>query len=232
LGRTAAVCRWLGLPAADRLEGTVAVLSPHLDDGIFSLGAAIAAASGEVSVVTVLAGDPQSELPAGDWDAQSGFRTAGEAARARRAEDELACGDVGGTPVWLPFSDHQYPRGGGDDEVWESIEDALGDTRTVLIPGFPLMHEDHAWLEALVGARGRPGRRVGRYVEQPYAAAWTSGPSGAEWGAVGASARNRLAKHHACKRYASQLPLLTGETDLARVTRYEASRGGECVLWS
>jgi LmbE family N-acetylglucosaminyl deacetylase len=232
LGRAAAVCRWLGLPAAGRLEGSVAVLSPHLDDGVFSLGAAIAAASGKVSVVTVLAGDPQSELPAGDWDAQAGFRTAGEAARARRAEDELACTDVGAMPAWLPFSDHQYPRGAGDDEVWERIEDALGDARTVLIPGFPLMHEDHAWLEALVGACGLPGRRIGRYVEQPYAAAWTSGPGGGEWGAVGATARHRLAKRRACRRYASQLPLLAGDTDLGRVTRYEASRGGEYVLWS
>ena len=232
MGRAAAVCRWLALPAADRLEGTVAVLSPHLDDGIFSLGAAIAAASGEVSVVTVLAGDPQSELPAGEWDAQSGFRTAGEAARARRAEDELACGDVGATPVWLPFSDHQYPRGAGDDEVWESIEDSLRDAGTVLVPGFPLMHEDHAWLEALVGARGLPGRRIGRYVEQPYAAAWTPGPGAPGWAAVGASARQRLAKRRAWRRYASQLPLLVGDTELGRVMRYEASRGGECVLWS
>ena len=232
MGRAAAACRWLGLPAAARLEGTVAVLSPHLDDGVFSLGAAISAASGTVSVVTVLAGDPQSELPAGEWDARSGFRTAGAAARARRAEDELACGDVGATPVWLPFSDHQYPRGAGDDEIWERIEDALGDARSVLVPGFPLMHEDHAWLEALVRVRGLPGRRVGRYVEQPYAAAWTSGPAGGQWGALGASARRRLAKRRAWRRYASQLPLLAGEAGFGRVLRYEVSRGGEWVQWS
>lgn len=213
-----------------RLEGPVAVLSPHLDDGIFSLGAAIAAARGEVRVVTVLAGDPQSELPAGTWDAGAGFRTAGEAAQARRAEDNRACRDLGARPVWLPFADHQYPRGGSDDEIWAELEDALAGTAAVLAPGFPLMHGDHAWLEALVRQRGLRGRRVGFYVEQPYAAAWTAGPTGG-WETAGATAWHRLAKLRACRRYATQLALIAPEASLVRVARYEAARGGEAIRW-
>lgn len=181
-------------------------------------------------VVTVLAGDPESGLPAGDWDARSGFRTAGEAAGARRAEDRLACRDLGAEPVWLPFADHQYPRGGGDDEIWARLTTALGGAETVLVPGYPLMHEDHVWLAALVRKRGLAGRRVGRYVEQPYAAAWTPGPDG--WPPLGAGARHRVAKLRACRRYSSQLPLLTDQgATLSRVTRYEGARGGECVSW-
>jgi LmbE family N-acetylglucosaminyl deacetylase len=230
LRRLAGACRWLGIGSAERLAGPVAVVSPHLDDGVLSLGAAIAAVR-EVRVVTVLAGDPESELAAGEWDARSGFRTAGEAARARREEDRLACREVGAEPVWLPFCDHQYPRGGGDDEIWERLTDALADAETVLVPGFPLMHEDHVWIAGLARERDLGGRRVGRYVEQPYAATWTPGPDG--WTPLRASARGRLAKLRACRRYSSQLPLLNEQgATLRRVTRYEAARGGECVSWS
>jgi LmbE family N-acetylglucosaminyl deacetylase len=230
LGRLAGACRWLGAGAGARLEGSVAVVSPHLDDGILSLGAAIASARGEVSVVTVLAGDPDSELPAGEWDAESAFGTAGEAARARRAEDECACRDVGARPVWLPFSDHQYPHAGSDDEIWARLLEALGSAETILVPGHPLMHEDHVWLAGLVRERGLPGRRVGRYVEQPYSALWDPAP--AEWTAVGAGISGRVAKLRACRRYSSQLPLLARQGGtLRRLTRYEVARGGECVLW-
>src|SRR5207244_2118642 len=93
----------------------VVVISPHLDDAIFSLGAAIAQtvrSGGDVTVLTVFAGDPSSSAPAGNWDARAGFATVGEAAHARRREDERACAHVGAIPVWLPFGDEQYPRGG------------------------------------------------------------------------------------------------------------------------
>jgi len=182
--------------------------------------------------VTVLAGEPDSLRPAGEWDGAAGFRTAGEAVRARRVEDERACGDLGARPVWLPFNDHQYPRGGDDDEVWDALETALRDAATVLVPGFPLMHPDHVWLAALVRERGLPGRRVGHYVEQPYAAAWTPGPT-EDWEPAGAGALHRLTKLRACRRYASQLPLIAPEArSLLRVARYEAARGGEAVRWA
>jgi LmbE family N-acetylglucosaminyl deacetylase len=223
---------WLGIGGGARLEGPLAVLSPHLDDGVFSLGAAIAGAQGEVRIVTVLAGDPESGLPAGEWDARAGFGAAREATRARRDEDERACRDLGARPVWLPFNDHQYARGGDDDEIWVQLEKALAGVMTVLVPGFPLMHEDHVWLAGLVRERGLPGRRVGYYVEQPYAAAWTPGPGG-DWRPAGAAAWHRLAKLRACRRYGSQLPLMApAARSLARLTRYEAARGGEEVRWA
>lgn len=221
---------WIGFGDAPRLEGSLAVISPHLDDGILSLGASIAAARAEVTIVTVLGGDPSSELPAGDWDCRAGFTTAGEATRMRREEDRQACAVVGARPVWLPFSDHQYPRGGSDADVWEQLEQALGDAESVLVPGHPLMHEDHAWIAGLVRARGLPGRRIGRYVEQPYASAWAPAPVG--WAPVGADLRHRLAKLRACRRYASQLPLMQPEArSLVRLARYEAARGGEAARW-
>src|SRR5918911_4349005 len=59
---------------------TVAVLSPHLDDAVFSLGAFLHGEAGrgaDLRVVTVLANDPAAEGQAGSWDAQSGFASAG-----------------------------------------------------------------------------------------------------------------------------------------------------------
>jgi LmbE family N-acetylglucosaminyl deacetylase len=225
--------RWLGLRHGERLTGSVAVLSPHLDDAILSLGAAIAKARSDVAVVTVFAGDPGSALPAGEWDSQSGFRTAGEAARARRAEDALACGDVGARPVWLPFADHQYPPD-DDETVWKALERALEGADTVLVPAFPLQHPDHARLLALVERNGLPGHRLGQYVEQPYAAGWTADrPPGDEWMPLAAGLPERLKKLRACRRYTTQLPLLSRSGPvLRRLFAYEAARGGELVSWS
>ena len=154
------------------LSGTAVVLSPHLDDGVFSLGAAIAKATSDgvaVRVLTVLAGDPDSEREAGPWDREAGFATEGEAARARRQEDRRACGIVGAEPLWLPFGDETYGRRASDDEIWEAIESAAGDADALLVPGWPLAHTDHQWLARLALARARVGRLL-LYVEQPYAA--------------------------------------------------------------
>jgi len=231
--RLASVARWLGAPGSERLSGAVAVLSPHLDDGVFSLGASIAAASdASVVMLTVLAGDPESELPAGEWDSRAGFRRAGQATRARRQEDARACEEVGARPEWLPYPDHQYPRP-DDDGIWEDIERALGQAETVLVPAFPLMHEDHRWLLGLVEGHGLPGRRVGHYVEQPYAAAWESRRPGEEWAPLAAALPHRMRKLRACRRYVTQLPLLERQSSpvLLRMLRYEAARGGELVRW-
>jgi len=150
----------------------VVVLSPHVDDGVFSLGAWIARATRagtRVRVVTVLAGDPSSARPAGPWDRKGGFRTAGEAARARREEERRACALLGATPVWLHYGDEQYGRGAGDEEIWSDVVASVEGADTILAPGCPLEHEDHAWLTRLVLERPIPGARIGFYLEQPHA---------------------------------------------------------------
>lgn len=231
MARLTATLEWLGLRGGEPLDGDVAVLSPHLDDAILSLGAAIAGARGDVRVVTVFAGDPDSTLAAGEWDSRAGFRTVGEAARARREEDALACADVGARPVWLPFVDDQYPPD-EDDAVWGALADALEGADTVLVPAFPLVHPDHARLLDLVERHGLPGRRLGRYVEQPYASVWTDRSQGDGWAPLAAGLRPRLAKLRACRRYATQLPLLRRSGPVLRkVIAYEAARGGESVSW-
>jgi LmbE family N-acetylglucosaminyl deacetylase len=154
------------------LSGRAVVVSPHLDDAALSLGATIAAATargGSVVALTVFAGDPESTVAAGTYDRSCGYRTAGEAAVARRDEDRRACGVLGAVPEWLPFGDAQYERGGGEDEIWAAVEPFLDGADAVLVPGFPLVPPDHRWITELVLARAGE-KKVGLYVEQPYAA--------------------------------------------------------------
>src|SRR4051794_32886282 len=70
------------------------VVSAHCDDAILSLGATLShhvRRGGTATVITALAGDPTSREPAGPWDVDAGFHTAGQAAAARQQEDFAAC---------------------------------------------------------------------------------------------------------------------------------------------
>nr|MBA3401482.1 PIG-L family deacetylase [Actinomycetota bacterium] len=76
----------------------IVVVSPHSDDGVLSLGAAMASwarRGAQVELLTVFALDPSSDAPAGGWDGRAGFSTEGEAAVGRRAEDTAACAILG-----------------------------------------------------------------------------------------------------------------------------------------
>jgi LmbE family N-acetylglucosaminyl deacetylase len=196
-------------PAPNRGDRIV-VVSPHLDDGVLSLGASMAswARSGVgVQLLTVLACDPASEAPAGAWDARGGFETEGESARARREEDRQACALIGASPVWLPYGSVDYDRHGDEAEIRAAVLCALDGADTVVVPGLPLTHPDHAWLaELLAGALG-PGR-FGRYAEQPYTRRAGVDPADSGFARTSVRLDDRIAKRRAICRYASQLPLL------------------------
>jgi LmbE family N-acetylglucosaminyl deacetylase len=160
--------------------GRFVVLSPHIDDAVLSLGAFIAAAARRgavVEVVTVLANDPASDGPAGEWDATCGFRSEGAAARHRRREDERACHILGARTAWLPFGDETYDRGGSDGDIWELVAKTIDGAAAVLVPGFPLVHPDHAWLTRLLLRNAGRSVSIGLYLEQPYATSYLMGQS-------------------------------------------------------
>jgi LmbE family N-acetylglucosaminyl deacetylase len=221
---------------SDGLTGRVVVVSPHLDDAAFSLGAAVAQAAragADVTVLTVFAGDPESDAPAEWWDRKAGFATLGEAARARREEDRRACEAVGARHEWLPFDDATYEEHHDGDRVWEAVAAAVDGAETVLVPGFPLVHVDHAWLHALLRRRRLPGTaRFGLYVEQPYR--WRKRkeplPAGLDWRHLRGSFVDRRAKRRAFEAYASQVPLF-GIQPRRRIALYETLQGGEAVAW-
>jgi LmbE family N-acetylglucosaminyl deacetylase len=202
----------------------VVVVSPHLDDGALSLGAAMhswAVRGARVELLTVLACDARSDAPAGGWDARSGFATEGESARARRDEDLAASAVLGVAPVWLPYGSVDYERHADDETVVEAVVSSIVGAELVLLPGFPLSHPDHRWLVEGVLAREELVRiRHAFYAEQPYAARSGERPSGFD--ALRSGARDRLAKWRAIRSYRSQLPLLA---------LGELRRGAHVVAW-
>jgi LmbE family N-acetylglucosaminyl deacetylase/SAM-dependent methyltransferase len=230
---------------------SVAVLSAHLDDAVLSVGSAMAGlsrAGANVRLITVLAGDPDSEFPAGPWDREAGLRTSAEAARVRREEDRVASGVLGVVPVWLPYNDEQYPRGGSDEEIRERLRGILADPDAILVPGFPLRHQDHLWLTKLVLSLELPSNvRLGLYAEQPYmeGLGWPSWPTGVGYPSIAASRwypfpadpEGRHSKRAAREAYRSQLALIAGSLgrDWSAVRRsmdgMERNMGGELVSW-
>jgi LmbE family N-acetylglucosaminyl deacetylase len=233
--------------AGQPIERRVAVLSTHLDDAVLSVGAGLAAMARrgiEVGVITVLAGDPEHELPAGLWDQETGFRTSGEATRTRREEDRRACGILGVSPVWFPYQDEQYPRGGSDQEIAQRLRVTLEDADAVLVPGFPLRPPDHAWLAELALSLRLPNVRLGLYAEQPYLdrQGWPSWSGGLDlpsptWHPLPATRKDRLAKRVSRDAYRSQLSRIARSFQRdwpglrERMDSVEWNMGGELVGW-
>src|SRR5438093_8638643 len=92
----------------DRCRGAlVLVLSPRLDDAVFSCGGLLAELQDPV-VTTVFAGFPPPALPLQEWDAACGFCSGGEAVTARREEDDAALRVLCACPEHLDFLESQY----------------------------------------------------------------------------------------------------------------------------
>jgi LmbE family N-acetylglucosaminyl deacetylase len=215
------------------LARRVVVVSPHLDDGVLSLGAAMAAWAREgarVELLTVFACDPGSAAPAGGWDSRAGHATEGESAQARREEDRRACAHLGAIPRWLPFGSVDYDRHGTDDEVRDAVVEVVGGADEALLPGFPLSHPDHDWLARVLADRDLGAAGLGRYAEPLYVRREGTRPP-PSYGRVRASPRDRLAKWRAVREYRSQLPLL-GLTGSLTHGPLALALGLEAVAWS
>jgi LmbE family N-acetylglucosaminyl deacetylase len=188
----------LNLPATpshavdERLLGRVVVVSPHLDDAVLSLGATMAHAvesGAKVEVLTVFGCEPTSSAPTDEWDRKSGFATEGEAAKHRREEDWRACSILGAAPRWFDFGAQPYDRRASIEEVASAVATATAGADTVLIPGYPLAHADHAALSSELLCRGLKCHTLGLYAEQPYSFDRRAIPSGPAEATPGASVR-------------------------------------------
>jgi LmbE family N-acetylglucosaminyl deacetylase len=232
-----------------RLLGRVVVVSPHLDDAVMSLGATIAwavQAGAKIEVLTVFTCIPTSNAPAGPWDKNCGYGTEGEQATARREEDRQACLVLGAKPCWLNFGAEPYERRGSDDDIWAAVQAATEGADLVLVPGYPLLHPDHAYLSELLLRKGLPGRRTVLYAEQPYAYTHNMAPTGAAvaapvkavvgapitWTRVRTERTHRQAKLKAVRCYRTQLRHLgLRNIGLYRMLWRERGQGGEAVAW-
>ena len=131
------------MPALPTLHRLL-VVSPHLDDGVFSCGQLLAAHPGS-HVLTVFAGVPPPEVALTEWDAQCGFDSSEQAMASRHHEDREALARLGARPVWLSFLDSQYGRTPAATEIEAALRPAVEALApdAVLLP-MGLFHSDHA----------------------------------------------------------------------------------------
>jgi LmbE family N-acetylglucosaminyl deacetylase len=87
-------------------SGALLVVSPHLDDAVFSC-AAILGRGEPVEVLTVFAGEPQPPRQ-GWWDEVCGFASSAESVPARRLEDERALAPQGHVRSYLDLLELQH----------------------------------------------------------------------------------------------------------------------------
>jgi LmbE family N-acetylglucosaminyl deacetylase len=145
----------------------VVVVSPHLDDAVFSCGQLLAADPGSV-VVTVFAGRPPRGR-VGTWDQRSAESE--DAVGIRRDEDRRALALLGATAVHLDFLDSQY-RLDADEVTVADVAAALAVelarwTGPVYLP-LGADHADHRLVSA-AGMEVVADDRWVLYEELPYA---------------------------------------------------------------
>lgn len=129
--------------SALQIDAPLTVISPHLDDAVFSCGGLIAAAHDPV-VVTVLAGIPDPDVTPPPWDRAAGFDNAMRAVLHRRHEDARALARLGARPEWLDLLDGQYGRRYTPEQLMVALATAAALHRggTVVAP-MGLFHRDH-----------------------------------------------------------------------------------------
>ena len=151
----------------------VVAVSPHLDDVVISAGATLHALSrrgASVSVVTVFAGDADTNGPASYWDAKRGLADKAAVISARRDEDAAAAAAVGAKAMWLSHDDGAYPSRRDPKEILSVLAPILLAATVVLLPGWPLTHADHRFTTMLMIEKLRTVVPLAFYVEMPYGA--------------------------------------------------------------
>lgn len=145
------------------------VLSPHLDDAVFSCGSLLGHV--DATVVTVCAGIPDESVKPGPLDVRSGFVSAADAVRGRLAEDVEAMEALGLGHVHLDCLDHAY-AGGEARSVAETIAAQLrGVEGDVLLAPLGLHHPDHEAVALAVESYGDVFQ-LWFYEERPYGVRW------------------------------------------------------------
>ncbi|WP_420991911.1 PIG-L family deacetylase [Cupriavidus sp. 30B13] len=217
------------------------VVSPHLDDAVFSCGELLAARPGSV-VVTVLAGLPPAGAPAPPWDAAAGFAEARQAVLARREEDRAALAMLDAEAVWMPFLDGQYGAAAPVAALAAALALAVAERPGLqVVAPAGIHHSDHFLVHEACArvwaALHRPGtpwlfyedaihRRVAGET-QLRLSRWRQAGVLASAARLGAGAGDAAASATLCKAravtaYASQLPLFSAAqlADLAAPERY------------
>lgn len=180
------------------------VLSPHLDDAVFSCSQILKGAR----VVTICAGIPPADCPPTIFDERGGFATARDAMEARRAEDRAAAEQLGFDAIHLDLLDCNY----GESDLFQGVEKALdlAESGESVYGPLGLRHPDHQVIGSAFRSLART-RDVDAWVyeELPYAYAWPEylGPALTVAHLTGPTVTriSRESKRDAVQTYASQV---------------------------
>lgn len=151
--------------------GRLLVVSPHLDDAVFSCEALLKFAR-DAHVLTVFGGDAPFGAPISQWDRQCGFTSGSNVMEARRAEDARALAGLGATPIWGDELQEGYRV---EDVDHQRLTDLIAGTIDTVRPThilFPLglSHRDHLIVADTSANLARSLRLSNSYVyaERPY----------------------------------------------------------------
>lgn len=147
------------------------VVSPHLDDAVFSCGLLLASRPNTV-VCTVFCGEPQPPMHT-PWDSSAGHRDSSEAMRARIAEDECALTILSSRPIRLSFLDSQYGATPSAQEIACALAEVWRHAGAPpLVAPLGLHHSDHVLVAdacaMLAQRQSMPALMV--YEDAPYRA--------------------------------------------------------------
>lgn len=180
------------------------VVSPHLDDAVFSASAMLEGST----VVTICAGIPPEGTPPTPFDERAGFSSGTEAMRAR-CEEDLAAAEIAGFEVrHMACLDRGYST---DQPLEAAVADAirLAESRGEQLLGpLGIRHPDHKRIAAALPDS------AWRYEELPYAYVWPEQETapeelpGASW------------KEAAVRCYASQVTEATHMAEILSPERY------------
>lgn len=163
------------------MNSTVVVVSPHLDDAVYSCGQLLAALPKRAAVLmTVFAGEPaDGEHIWTEYDKKCGFPSARVAAASRRAEDRRAASVLNSRWDHLSFVDSQYGEQPPVETVAESLQRHVqtlidaDDAPHMLLGPVGLQHIDHVLVsQAFLMVAAALPIAAWLYEELPYRVQW------------------------------------------------------------
>jgi LmbE family N-acetylglucosaminyl deacetylase len=148
--------------------GPTLVLSPHLDDAVFSCWSTLTS-PGEVTVVNVFTALPPAGARA-TWDAITGFQDSRAGVQRRLAEDRDALALAGRVPVNLGLVDRQYRRRAPSlSRLLAALAEHFPVAGQILAPAGIGGQGDHRLVRDACLELARGGIPVRLYADVPYA---------------------------------------------------------------
>lgn len=156
------------------------ILSPHLDDAVFSCWHLLDSAAA-VSVLNVFAAVPPPGRPLPRWDRITGAPDPAERVRERVKEDRAALALAGRKPTNLPLVEAQYRDDRPSfDEVFLATRERLTGGERLVAPAGIGGHSAHLLVRAAGFVLAAEGFAVSFFADVPYATefGWPSWATG------------------------------------------------------